>query len=228
MLNPGSGQDEFDDTILQSPSIDQLVDTYIDSYINYGRHDKNRHDNFDLKQAAFLYGFKNSGIDLPDFFEVRSPGLMLAAKENVLMQKLQLELIPYCSREFVNLFDSLEAAHKNIEHVAGHVDRMLDIIVAKKRAYVLFGSKQYYYIFKALEQRGLKKIEPHEEIGFTIEGLKNRVFFNTVSVHHAGQVVNAGIAYSFPRRDLPNAYSKMKQYGDCCYREYIKRFGAVN
>ena len=54
------------------------------------------------------------------------------------------------------------------------------------------------------------------------EGLQKRVFFNTVKILHDGKQINAGIAYSFPRRDLPNAYKKMKEYGDFCNEELQK------
>jgi hypothetical protein len=77
----------------------------------------------------------------------------------------------------------------------------------------------------ALNKLGIKKVELHEPVGFRIENLKNRVFFNTGSILHNGEWINVGIPYSFPRRDLPNAFDKMREYGRLCFEEMEKRFG---
>jgi hypothetical protein len=211
MLNPGAANDFNNLKLKEGESIDQYIERYIYEHQYYGILDKDRMDNFDLKQAAFLYSFKNSGIDLPNFFNKKDKRTMLQAKENVLMLKLQLELIPYCSREFVKLFDNTKLALNNIEYIYSHIERVLDILCAKDREYILFGSKQYYYIFEALKQKKVYKIHTGAPVSWQIDALKNKVSFNTVSIEHKGKLIQAGIPYSFPRRDLPNALYVVKQ-----------------
>lgn len=56
-------------------------------------------DNFDLKQAAFLFDFEEKGFNLPDFINIpTNKRIKLDALQTVLQEKLQLELIPYCSQ----------------------------------------------------------------------------------------------------------------------------------
>lgn len=227
MLNPGASEDVSMIKDSDTRTAAELASSVFNHLEQYGVIDRDRMDNFDLKQAAFLYEFKDSGIDLPDFFE-KDKQRMLRAKENVLMQKLQLELIPYFSREFVRLFDSLGQAMKNLEAIEGHLERVLDIIVGAERKYVLFGSKQYFNIFAALKLRNRRDIELGEEVAFQIGTMGKKLYFNTVSLMHKGRLIQGGIPYSFPRRDLPNAYDKMRKYGEMCYQEMNKRFNLMN
>jgi hypothetical protein len=224
MLNPGSGGDKFNLNFEKGEDIRSIVDKHIDAHIRYGENDKERHDHFDLKQASFLSGFPNSGIDIPDFSNNADKDIKLKAKENVLMQKLQLELVPYTSKSFLKIFDNLEMALQNIDPFLPHMNRLLDTIIEKKRTYVLFGSQQYAHIFYAMKLKGYADIEVGTPAVFTIDGLKNKVNFNTVVIQHKGERIEAGIPYSFPRKDLPNAHMQMKKYGEACYQEMKKRF----
>lgn len=224
MLNPGAGGDEFNLQFKEGEDIRTIVDKYIETHIQYGDLDRDRHDNFDLKQASFLSGFPESGIDIPDYITNPDTTIKLQAKQNVLMQKLQLELVPYTSKTFLNIFDNLEMALQNLDPFLPHINRLLDTIIEKKRTYVLFGSQQYAQIFYAMKLKGYADIEVGTPAVFTIDGLKNKVYFNTVVIHHNGERIEAGIPYSFPRKDLPNAHIQMKKYGEACYQEMKKRF----
>jgi hypothetical protein len=230
MLNPGCGKDELRLTKAFLEDTQHALETCITEMISYGSLDseKKRIDNFDIKQPAFLFEFKDTGIELPDFLKNRDKEIALLAKEKVLTQKLQLELIPYSSREFVDIFDNLEMTLRNIHAFQTHIERALNVISAKKRKYILLGSKQHYHILVALNKLGIKKVELHEPMGFRIDNLKNRVFFNTGSILHNGEWINVGIPYSFPRRDLPNAFDKMREYGRLCFEEMEKRFSRNN
>ena len=51
------------------------------------------------------------------------------------------------------------------------------------------------------------------------------VFLLDNEITYKDKIINAGIAYSFPRRDLPNAFEKMRKYGELCYLEMKSQFG---
>ena len=51
------------------------------------------------------------------------------------------------------------------------------------------------------------------------------VFLLDNEITYMDKTINAGIAYSFPRRDLPNAFEKMKKYGELCFLEMKLQFG---
>jgi len=204
---------------------------YMNKHINGGEDAFKRYqngatlDNFDLKQAAFLYDFKESEIFLPDFFSVsdKEPRqTRQMAIRNVLMNKLQLELIPYCSAQFnVNVNVNVK---ENIDIFLPHIKRILDAIVSYDRKYVIFGSRKFYDLLKAYNNR-----EQNTEIEFLvnncyvkIEGLDKRVSYSIVKITYNDKTFHAIIANTFPRRDLPNAYEKMRCYGKLCWEELIK------
>jgi hypothetical protein len=137
MLNPGCGKDEPRLTKAFLEDTQHAMETCIEEMASYGsmEFEKTRIDNFDIKQAAFLYEFKDTGIEFPDFLKDRDKGLALLAKEKVLTQKLQLELIPYSSREFVKIFNNLEMTSRNIPAFQTHIERALNVISAKKKIY---------------------------------------------------------------------------------------------
>lgn len=232
MLNPGSApKDCYSFLKCEKFKFKDFADfslRYINHHINYGFEDNERLDNFDLKQAAFLFDFKNSGLNLPDFFtELKSEKkLKLKAKENVLMNKLQLELIPYCSVEFTGVLDNLKQAIDNIDFLMPHINRILDAIISFEREYVVFGAKQFANLFNAYEVKKQGTIKFGDIQYERIDEMKNRVFWNTITIKHKGKHINAIIPYSFPRRDLPNAYRKMRKYGELCYQEFSNKFGS--
>ncbi len=102
----------------------------------YGNIDKDRLDNFDIKQAAFLKAWENSGVDIPNNFPDMIPRpskkgkeerdkLLREVKQNVLMQKLQLELIPYASRKFKTINPN------NYKHLFPYVETLFQEIFSK-------------------------------------------------------------------------------------------------
>jgi len=194
----------------------------MERHILWGEKDGGRMDNFDLKQAAFLYDFKESGIDLPDFFS--SPEMKLKAKRNVLMEKLQLELVPYCSREFKGVLDNIKQAKENLQIFIPHIERLLDVIVSYERKYVVFGSRQFEYLLKAYTESSQNTtIEFIGEKCFgKIDELAKKVSFFIVKITHRNITFHAIIANTFPRRDLPNAYKQMRDYGKLYWEGIMK------
>jgi hypothetical protein len=221
MLNPCNENNQYsfkDDPATQNVSFEQYCLQYMDDHIHYGKKFRsNKIDAFDLKQAAFLMPFIHSGIELPDFIE--DSHQKLNAQVNVLTQKLQLELIPYCSREFGGVLDNTEQAMANIEVMATFLEIVLENIIAHKRKYVIFCAKQFLHLFTAYHKTGRGEVVLGKMMSEQIEGLAKKVYFNPVIIHYKGHKIQAGVACSFPRRDLPNAYSKMRAYGRFCFQQ---------
>ncbi len=202
----------------ESATIEEWLNAYSESWKNYA-HDrfvvKNEFDNFDYKQACFLLHWENSGIEfikgnLKDR-EIQQTNIV-----NVINQKLQLELFPYGSNtidtnKIVKAFD----LEPNI--ITPYIENLLDTIIAHPRKYVLFGSRIFSTLFKFYHQK-VRPIIELEEIEQKFTGItKNSLAFSYVRLNWKNQQINAGIVHSFPRRDLPNAYDKMADYGKLCW-----------
>jgi hypothetical protein len=208
--------------LTESASIEEWLNAYSESWKNYA-HDrfvvKNEFDNFDYKQACFLLHWENSGIEfikgnLKDR-EIQQTNIV-----NVINQKLQLELFPYGSNtidtnKIVKAFD----LEPNI--IIPYIENLLDTIVAHPRKYVLFGSRIFSSLFKNYHQK-VQPIIELEEVEQKFTGItKNSLAFSYVKLNWKNEPINAGIVHSFPRRDLPNAYDKMADYGKLCW-EYFQ------
>ena len=74
----------------------------------------------------------------------------------------------------------------------------------------------------------INKIIDYKSPEQRFEGItKNALNFTFLRLKWKGKIFDAGIAHSFPRRDLPNAYDKMAQYGKLCANYYLSQL-AVN
>jgi hypothetical protein len=228
MLNPGAGKNDKYSFLNTQERAELLnLENFIDKYISeqrYAGQYKNKIDNFDLKQAAFLYDFQNSGINIPDFFSNTNQNeCKLKAQESVLINKLQLELIPYYSSNFIGLFDTEKNASKNIDSFMPHIKRTLDVITEFEREYVLFGAKQFYYLFKAYNDKS-NAVKFYKYNATKIDGLKNKISWQCIEIIHNRKIIKGLIANSFPRRDLPNAYNAMRKYGEICFNDFTNEF----
>jgi hypothetical protein len=140
------------------------------------------------------------------------------------MNKLQLELIPYCSVEFIGVMDNTKLAINNFNILEPHLLRIFDAIIEYDRQYVVFGAKQFYFLLYAYNIKHLNSVIFHDLKTFEIEGLKKKVNCRVVEINYKNKKIKGLIPYSFPRRDLPNAYDKMKKYGELCFQEFINIF----
>lgn len=68
--NPITTYDRIKRSGINIDSLDDFISTFKKSSENYGEIDKDRADNFDLKQAAFLKHWDDCGVVIPDSFEV--------------------------------------------------------------------------------------------------------------------------------------------------------------
>ena len=217
---------------------------FVEGSNKYGDIDKDdegniRIDNFDIKQAAFLKAWdKNkSEVDIPDEFpgmlknlpskpskkeKEDRDNLLRKTKQNVLMQKLQLELIPYASREFKNVKPS------KMHFLFPYVETLFDEIFSHERNYVIFCSDFFETLFRMYS----------DDTGYTgsiVFGKKEewplfqknrKAYCTPIKITYnkgkAMKSIHAVIAHTFPNKALPNAYDKMQEYGKFCFEEYNK------
>ena len=162
MLNPGGGDNSsqpysfFRDKEAYK-SVDELYQKHLLGCEKYVENDADRLDNFDTKQAAFLHDFKDLGFEIPNSFWTKDDKTKKEAKKMVLMEKLQLELIPYNSRTFGGLINNKKNATKNYSIFEPHLLRVLDTIIQHKRNTVLFCSKQFHSLLFAANKSELLK-----------------------------------------------------------------------
>ena len=234
MLNPGYEEStknnnksnyenvrrEFENEISELPVEDRLG-KYLDHAINFGKYDRYRPDNFDTKQAAFLYAFNIKDLKLPEkmFWELDESGkqilnkhLQMEAKESVLMHKLQLELFPYGSRKF-----DTGKVKKCSEILPEYVELLLETITAAPRELVVFGGGIFVDLFKEynrLKENITFQIGKNEKFGGIMEKVK--LSCCTVTINWKGTQITGLIANSFPMQSLPNAPRRMYAYGEEC------------
>ena len=192
-----------------------FVNSYIEARTNFGRIDHWRYDAFDLKQAQFLYPWKDSNINFPTGFP-SNQNTFLDAKEAVLMHKLQLELVPYASKTF-----NVQSPTSLIPYV----ETLLDEISSCDRKYVIFCSSKFVRLFQIY----------NKIIGYPYVDLTNPPFTTSlkskkgatktkyhcqgITITYKEKAIKAMIAHSFPMQGLNG--DLMRQYGKFCYDNYI-------
>jgi len=254
-LNPGMKADwaderwDFDTRDFRESN---FAEDYIKSRENYGLNDRFRYDSFDVKQAAFLYGWRDSGIqfkegiewdpikdkksnkndeekakDREDLAKLRQTS-WLYAKERVLMDKLQLELIPYASRKFaINM--------ENISLLDEYVEIMMQEIFRVPRTYVIFGGDVFEKIFKRYRNNNqgntfwIEDLAKKESIVTTNfiksdgDPWKAALNYKVIMIHYPGkEPQKAIIAHTFPNQALGNAFNIMYEYGKACHDAFKK------
>ena len=236
MLNPGSDvlsrnnpfatEEALKKLNMRTDSIDLFVDTFKEGSANFGEKDADRVDNFDVKQAAFLKDWpEDCGVVIPEDFpdkvsslagkenEKKRNKLLQNVKQNVLMQKLQLELIPYASREFKSI------GNERIKHLFPYVETLFDeIFRCEERKYVIFCSDFFYRLFELYsksEYPGTIDIDDKQSRKVFNNG-KNS-YCTSIRINYGGKSMKAIIAHTFPNKTLPNAYEIMREYGAFCY-----------
>lgn len=236
-LNPGYDADlankkwDFETKHFDKTSIQGFINDYKDNRNNFGRNDRMRFDQFDVKQAAFLYNWPESRIDFPkdkviDWKDNTEKELSwLDAKEQVLMDKLQLELVPYASNQF-------KINNQNKDLLLPFVDTILDEIFRIDRTYIIFGSN----LFEGLFEQYNKEITPDtftdltEKHSIPLNGLKKKdgsvwtapLYLKVIKIHYQKKIKIALIASTFPKQGLNNSFEIIRAYGERCYNELKK------
>lgn len=223
-LNPGMDARESDEKwsenkgAFSSYSIDTFIEYLMDRNENFGLYDKLRYDEFDVKQAAFLTPWKNSGIDLTENTDWSDRDACIDAKTKVICNKYQLELVPYASSKFA-------INPKEIHLFRPHVEVLLDEIFSQPREYVIFASAIFEKIFKDYnkEYPGTFDLSRPVVYGDVLkEGGSLRGKCKVITMTYKGKTRKAMIAHTFPSQALCRAFALMQKYGQFCYLEYIK------
>lgn len=220
------------------------IDAYNEFNAHYGDWDYNRHDNFDLKQAFFLRDWVNSGVGLSqdnlnyiiknnktEKKEVKEEvqKLKLEEKRKVLMNKQQLELIPYASRSFSSFAEKGKIKEQRIKKLCPYVETLLhEIFSQPRREYVIFCSGLFNEVFKVYNKENAKKyrVEFGKECKYPDEKTGKEKEFSasctpiTIFNLEDKSSIKAIIANTFPSQALPNAYKKMAEYGKFCHGVY--------
>ncbi len=226
MLNPGEDVTKANASYMNKMNFLGMtnandINGYHKGNQSYGHLDRHRLDNFDLKQAFFFHKWSNTGINIPNGFCANpksSQQILLLAKENVLTQKLQLELIPYASSSF-------KAFNKSkLNLIVPFVETLFDEIFSYERKYVVFCARKFEKVFHEYN-----KTHPGS---VTIKKIKNKWIPSRskskpgscigLYINYKNFKMKAIIANTFPRQDLPNAYDLMEDYGEFCYNEFLK------
>lgn len=207
---------------------------YNDFNANYGDWDRWRMDNFDLKQAFFLRHWKNCGVGLDennlkyiidyqssknDEEKAEVHKRQLEEKRKVLMEKRQLELVPYASRSFSSI------NKKKISKIFPYVETLFHEIFSYDREFVIFCSRKFEEVFQAYS--GDKKYPGtidfiHYEEMDNFNGSKLTVSCSVIRINYDNKSIKAIIANTFPNQALPNAYDLMAAYGEFCYNCLLK------
>lgn len=207
---------------------------YNDFNVNYGDWDRWRMDNFDLKQAFFLRHWKNCGVGLDEnnltyIIEKQSSKnaeekaevhkRQLEEKRKVLMEKRQLELVPYASRSFSSI------NNKKISKIFPYVETLFHEIFSYDREFVIFCSRKFKEVFQAYSGNNnypgtIDFIDYEEKDNF--KGSKLTVSCSVIQINYNNKSIKAIIANTFPNQALPNAYGLMAAYGKFCYDCLLK------
>lgn len=224
-LNPGENADKCDNawddrTSGFGTSLDSFIEKYVDEQTNYGlKHSvvNGKADSFDVKQAAFLTPWVDSGIGLSANPDWSDDEYRLEAKTKVICNKLQLELVPYASAKF-------DIVKGNIALFRPFVETLLDEIFSKERTYIIFQSAKFEDIFKDYNKENSDTFEFLDDYQ-TNGALKNngtlRGKCQVVRINYNGKTCKALIAHTFPNQGLSRAYDLMQKYGEFCYTTFI-------
>lgn len=230
-LNPGKDAQKADLEWVEKRkefndySTDAFVEYLMDQHANFGLYDKDkensgklRYDEFDVKQAALLTPWKNSGIGLSENPDWSDRDACIDAKTKVICNKYQLELVPYASAKFA-------INPKEIHLFRPHVEVLLDEIFSQPREYVIFASVIFERIFKDYNKAYPGTFDLSRPVAYgdvLKEGGYLRGKCKVITMTYQGKTQKAMIAHTFPSQALCRAFALMQKYGEFCYSEYIK------
>jgi hypothetical protein len=167
---------------------------------NYGAHSQRQHRSpFDHKQIRFLRPFH-----VIDFVDEATAEDRFNNLERVIDHKLQLELIPYGS-------PSLATTGFSAAQLAPHWTRLLDVVAAAPRRYVLFCGA----IFEPIVRSYITDTHEFHLVKRDGSHTQQKARFSNLALQHDGGVIYAGLAQSYPRQGIP-----MGEYGRACHRLY--------
>lgn len=227
MLNPGGDWENGDRRgleerkALHKQTHKELIGFQHKRLTSFGRSISESPGAFDLKQAAFLKRWPESGIEIhPTFPGTKDESIKLSVVKSVLSDKLQLELIPYCSNRFDTEFFREENCVYRLEPIVPFLETVLHEIGQLKRKYVVFCSKVFEPLFKAYEEN-----HPGTFTGMDSDPKESREnkrwHCRPVWIHYSDHVQPALIAHTFPSYGLRSGGKQMVGYGRFCYSCFL-------
>ena len=196
------------------------IDSYITDLVSYGKKHYPQTGSFDLKQAAFLKPWPDSGATIhPDFPETSNKEIKAETVRSVLSDKLQLELIPYCSSRFDTEFFREDNCVSRLEPIVPFLETVLDEIVRKKRKYVVFCSNVFETLFKVYEDKHPGTFTGLDPEPITDNGDK-KWHCRGIWIHYKNHDQPALIAHTFPSYGLRGGGRHMVDYGRFCFQHF--------
>lgn len=166
----------------------------------YGKGSSRTHKSpFDHKQIRFLKPF-----GVIDFVEVKTKEDVYTNLERVVDDKLQMELIPYGS-------DKFSSQGFTSEILKPHIERVLDVIAASPREYVIFCGG----IFEELFSSSITNIHKFKLTKNNGQPTRNEARFANLRFEYNGRTILAGLAHTFAQQGIP-----MSDYGQKCKELY--------
>jgi hypothetical protein len=181
-------------------------ETYLDEHRRFGYHHWEKNPKyrsmFDQKQVRFLkpFGVIDFRPDSEPGHERRNPALAID-------KKLQLELIPYATATF-------DYHNFSDEILKPHFDRILGVIAAYPRDYVIFCGAVFDRLLS--NSNVLTERQDHRFRLPTSKGTSVGEYrFSNVEIRYGDSSIRAGIARSFATQGMP-----MAAYGAKCRELY--------
>jgi hypothetical protein len=181
------------------------VEKYLDDHRHFGRHAygaesrRTHRSPFDHKQIRFLRPF-----GVINFVPDDCPGARYVNLERIIDDKAQLEVVPYGS-------DTFKLDGSAVEALEPHFRRLLDVICAVERRYVLFcGTVFDTLLAPHIVRRHQFRLTKNDG---TISASRYR--FANVELPYQGRTLRAGLASSFAIQGIP-----MAAYGAECAARY--------
>jgi hypothetical protein len=184
-LNPKQ-KNNYADVYKGALSLESFED-YFDYHQNFGMYkygkatSRTHKSPFDHKQIRFL---KQFGVI--NFVEVETKEDVYTNLERVVDDKLQMELIPYGS-------DKFSSKGFPPEILLPHIERVLDVIAACPRDYVIFCGG----VFEELFRSSVTDIHEFKLTKNSGEPARNKARFANLRFEYNGRTILAGLAHTF-------------------------------
>lgn len=198
---------------IDTSSLSNFISSYVASRIDFGNRTKG--SAFDVKQARFLQAWIGSGIKFPPNFPAERKSYP-EAKKNILLQKLQLELVPYCSKKFV-------VNKKTLGKLLPFIETLFTEIFSAERKYVIFAGSIFEQLFELYNANYSITFLSHANKAIAMSSsftIQSHCCVCKITRKADSKTIKALIANTFPHSRLVG--DKMSEYGKFCFDEFIK------
>lgn len=219
-LNPGAESEKQDkEFYAQTRDFNRsTLATFIKSYKSHMKNfgvQSQKSDEFDVKQAAFISAWEKSGMSFKNInFKCKlTEEQKLAAMKEVLSKKLQLELIPYASRQF-------DEKMLNLDELIPYLMDIIDEIFCQKRRYVVFMGRIFERLLQSDKLKKFIKVDFAEEKLPQMLLKKKKASCRVVIITYKKKKIKALIAHTFADKSLCRDFKRMRKYGEFCYKHF--------